>query len=136
MANEQNNNGFTLPTATDAASVAQVVTNTIEQVPAELLPVKADTSSRDMLIGGAVLLVLFVLFFFLKNGYSNSLVAKKIPPGRANTAARWLFLLLASLSTAAVLLVVNATKFLSFLVLGPIGGVCLLALIFLVVYSR
>ena len=136
MANEQSNNGFTLPTATDAASVAQVVTNTIEQVPTDLLPLKADTSSRDMLIGGAVLLVLFVFFFIVKNGYSNSLVAKKIQPSRANAAGRWLFLLLASLSTAAVLLVVNASKFFSFLVLGPIGGVSLLALIFLIVYSR
>lgn len=136
MANEQNNSGFTLPTATDAASVAQVVTNTIEQVPADLIPLKADTSSRDMLIGGAVLLVLFVFFFIVKNGYSNSLVAKRVAPSRADTAARWLFLLLASLSTAAVLLVVNISKFFSFLVLGPIGGISLLALIFLIVYSR
>lgn len=135
MANEQNNSGFTLPTATDAASVAQVVTNTLEQVPAELLPLKADTSSRDMLIGGAVLLVLFVIFFFVKNGYSNSLVAKKIPPNKANFAGWWLFLLLASLSSGVVLVTVNAAKFLTLLMMGPLGAVSLIALVLLLVSS-
>lgn len=139
MANEQSNNGFTLPTATDAAQVAsaaEVVTNTIEQLPADLQPLNADTSSRDMLIGGAVLLVLFVIFFFVKNGYANSLVAKRIPPNKANTAGWWLFLLLSSLATAAVLVVINAAKFLTLLVMGPLGAVSLIALILLFVSSK
>ena len=136
MANEQSNNGFTLPTATDAASAAEVVTNTIEQLPADLQPLNADTSSRDMLIGGAVLLVLFVIFFFVKNGYANSLVAKRIPPNKANTAGWWLFLLLSSLATAAVLVVINAAKFLTLLVMGPLGAVSLIALILLFVSSK
>lgn len=136
MANEQSNSGFTLPTATDAASAAQAVTNTIEQLPADLQPLNADTSSRDLLIGGAVLLVLFVIFFFVKNGYANSLVTKRVPPNKANTAGWWLFLLLASLSTAAVLMVVNAAKFLTLLVMGPLGAVSLIALILLFVSSK
>jgi hypothetical protein len=135
MANEQNNSGFTLPTPADAASTASMA-NTIEQVPAtDSIPTAADTSSRDMLIGGAVLLVLFVIFFFAKNGYANSLVAKRLPPNKANAAGWWLFLLLASLSTAIVLVVINTAKFLTLLVMGPLGAVSLLALILLLVSS-
>lgn len=135
MANEQNNSGFTLPTPADAASTASMA-NTIEQVPAtDSIPTAADTSSRDMLIGAAVLLVLFVIFFFAKNGYANSLVAKRLPPNKANAAGWWLFLLLASLSTAVVLVVINAAKFLTLLVMGPLGAVCLLALVLLLVSS-
>jgi hypothetical protein len=135
MANEQNNSGFTLPTPADAASTASMA-NTIEQVPAtDSILTAADTSSRDMLIGGAVLLVLFVIFFFAKNGYANSLVAKRLPPNKANAAGWWLFLLLASLSTAIVLVVINTAKFLTLLVMGPLGAVSLLALILLLVSS-
>lgn len=136
MANEQNNSGFTLPTPADAASTASMA-NTIEQIPAtDSIPTTADTSSRDMLIGSAVLLVLFVIFFFAKNGYANSLVAKRLPPNKANAAGWWLFLLLASLSTAVVLVVINTAKFLTLLVMGPLGAVSLLALILLLVSSK
>lgn len=136
MANEQNNSGFTLPTPADAASTASSIANTIEQVPVtDSIPTAADTSSRDMLIGAAVLLVLFVIFFFAKNGYANSLVAKRLPPNKANAAGWWLFLLLASLSTAVVLVVINAAKFLTLLVMGPLGAVGLLALVLLLVSS-
>ena len=133
MANEQNNSGFTLPTPADVASTASMA-NTIEQV-TDSIPTTADTSSRDMLIGGAVLLVLFVIFFFAKNGYANSLVAKRLPPNKANAAGWWLFLLLASLSTAVVLVVINTAKFLTLLVMGPLGAVSLLALVLLLVSS-
>lgn len=133
MANEQNNSGFTLPTPADAASTASMA-NTIEQV-TDSIPTTADTSSRDMLIGAAVLLVLFVIFFFAKNGYANSLVAKRLPPNKANAAGWWLFLLLASLSTAVVLVVINTAKFLTLLVMGPLGAVSLLALVLLLVSS-
>lgn len=134
MANEQNNSGFTLPSVADAtASVA----NTIEQMPvADILPLKSDTSSRDLLIGGAVLLVLFVIFFVLKNSYADNLVNKKFAPSKANMAGWWLFLLLASLATAVVLLVVNTAKFLTLLAMGPLGAVSLIALILLLVFSR
>lgn len=136
MANEQNNSGFSLPTPTDASSAASVA-NTIEQLPAaDALPTATDTSSRDMLIGAAVLLVLFVIFFFAKNGFANSLVAKRLPPNKANAAGWWLFLLLASLATAIVLVVINSAKFLTLLVMGPLGAVSLLALILLIVSSR
>lgn len=136
MANEQNNSGFTLPTPADVASTASMA-NTIEQIPAtDSIPTTADTSSRDMLIGAAVLLVLFVIFFFAKNGYANSLVAKRLPPNKANAAGWWLFLLLASLSTAVVLVVINTAKFLTLLVMGPLGAVSLLALILLLVSSK
>ena len=54
----------------------------------------AGPSSRDMLIGGAVLLVLMVAFFFAKNAYANLLVGKRVQPRSANAAGWWLWVFL------------------------------------------
>jgi hypothetical protein len=98
--------------------------------------VVSDTSSRDLMIGGGILLVLFVAFFFAKNAYANTLVGKRIPPNQANAAGWWLFVFLASLSTGVVLTAVNASKFMTPLIIGPVVAVALISLVLLLVSGR
>lgn len=126
--------GFTIPAPADGAASASA---TATAAPATtgvtemttLTTSGADTSSRDLLIGGGILLVLFIAFFFAKNAYANTLVVKRVPPNKANAAGWWLFIFLAGLSTGVVLAAVNAAKFMAPLIIGPIAVVSLVALV-------
>ena len=94
----KDNAGFTLPVpasappAADApaagAAATTATTATIEPAPALDPASTTDTSSRDTLIGGVVLLLLFIAFFFAKNAYANGLVAKRVPPMPMNRVGR------------------------------------------------
>ena len=136
----KDNAGFTLPAPVEGqqapAAAATPATGTPETV--ESLPVTTDvdTSSRDALIGCGVLLVLFIAFFFAKNAYANTLVAKRIQPGKANAAGWWLFIFLASLSTGVVLAAINAPKFMAPLIIGPLTLIGLIALVLMLLSSR
>ena len=132
----KDNAGFTLPppaaepaTQATPATAAPATTASVETAPALDQVGATDTSSRDTLIGGAVLLVLFVAFFFAKNAYANGLVGKRVSPNKANASGWWLFIFLASLATAVVLAAVNAHKFLAPLFMGPLVLVGLVALV-------
>ena len=142
----KDNTGFTLPApvagpasappAADAPAAASAATATTEPAPA-LDPVgTTDTSSRDTMVGGVVLLLLFIAFFFAKNAYANGLVAKRVPPNKANASGWWLFIFLASLATGVVLAAVNAHKFLAPLFMGPLVLVGLVALLLTFTSSR
>ena len=134
----QTSSGFALPVP--AGSAATTTTATVILPPGEKFEgtytVVSDTSSRDLLIGGAILLLLFVAFFFAKNAYANTLVARRVPPNKANAAGWWLFVFLASLATGVVLSAVNASQFMKPLILGPIGSIGLLALVLMLVSGR
>ena len=142
----KDNTGFTLPApvtapasappAADASAAASAATGTTEPAPAFDAAGTTDTSSRDTLIGGVVLLLLFIAFFFAKNAYANGLVAKRVPPNKANAAGWWLFIFLASLATGVVLAAVNAHKFLAPLFMGPLVLVGLVALLLTFTSSR
>lgn len=139
----KDNAGFTLPVpasappAADApAAGAAATTAIIEPAPALDPASTTDTSSRDTLIGGVVLLLLFIAFFFAKNAYANGLVAKRVPPNKANASGWWLFIFLASLATGVVLAAVNAHKFLAPLFMGPLVLVGLVALLLTFTSSR
>ena len=143
----KDNAGFTLPApvtapasappAADAAGAsASATTATTEPVPALDPASTTDTSSRDTLVGGVVLLLLFIAFFFAKNAYANGLVAKRVPPNKANASGWWLFIFLASLATGVVLAAVNAHKFLAPLFMGPLVLVGLVALLLTFTSSR
>ncbi len=137
----KDNGGFTLPPPVEPgqpapSAAASAVTNAVTQAEAGVVAPEVNTSSRDNLIGGAILLVLFVAFFFAKNAYANMLVGKRVPPGKANAAGWWLFIFLASLSTGVVLAAVNAAKFLAPLIIGPLAAVGLLALVLMLVSGR
>ncbi|WP_308923903.1 hypothetical protein [Janthinobacterium sp. J1-1] len=132
----KDNAGFTLPppaaepaTPATPATAAPATSASVETAPALDQVGATDTSSRDTLIGGAVLLVLFVAFFFAKNAYANGLVGKRVSPNKANASGWWLFIFLASLATAVVLAAVNSHKFLAPLFMGPLVLVGLVALV-------
>lgn len=138
---QQNNGGFSLPAPTEAASAPSATTTaTVILPPGEKFEgtytVVSDTSSRDLMIGGGILLVLFVAFFFAKNAYANTLVAKRIPPNKANAAGWWLFIFLASLATGVVLITVNAARFMTPMIIGPMAALALVSLVFTVVSGR
>lgn len=142
MAQDQKDqSGFALPapqssgtatTATTSAASSSTVTQT-EIVTAN---VNVDTSSRDLMIGGAILLVLFIAFFFVRGAYANTLVAKRVPPNKANAAGWWLFVFLASLSTGVVLSAVNSARFLAPLIVGPLALVALVGLVLMILSGR
>lgn len=142
----KDNAGFTLPApvtapasappAADASAAASATAATTEAAPAFDAAGTTDTSSRDTLVGGVVLLLLFIAFFFAKNAYANGLVAKRVPPNKANASGWWLFIFLASLATGVVLAAVNAHKFLAPLFMGPLVLVGLVALLLTFTSSR
>ena len=145
MATEQKENtGFSLPEPkADAAAAAVPVTPSPAGAAAidattlqPVVNVTENTASRDLLIGGAILLVLFVAFFFAKNAYANGLVSKKLPPDRANASGWWLFIFLATLATGVVLVAVNSARFMAPLVMGPVAVVSLAALVLTFTSSR
>lgn len=122
----------TAPTAT-TTTTAPASNPPLIQIGGDVRP---DTSSRDMAIGAGVLVVLFIAFFFAKKAYSDFLVSRKNSPSRANGAGWWLFLLLSSLATAAMLGIVNQAKFLNLLYVGPLMFIALVALILMFLNSR
>jgi hypothetical protein len=101
--------------------------------PVEIAPVAGapvtDTSSRDLAIGGAVFVVLLVVFFFVRNAYVHHLVVRRVAPSSAGSAGWLMFLGLGFVSAAAVLAMVNASKFLTLAVAGPLVAVGLIALV-------
>ncbi len=122
----------TAPTAT-TTTTAPASNPPLIQIGGDVRP---DTSSRDMAIGAGVLVVLFIAFFFAKKAYSDFLVSRKNSPSRANGAGWWLFILLSSLATAAMLGIVNQAKFLNLLYVGPLMFIALVALILMILNSR
>ncbi len=136
--NTPKDNGFALPAPTEASP--PTTTATVILPPGEKFEgtytVVSDTSSRDLLIGGGILLVLFVAFFFAKNAYANTLVAKRIPPNKANSAGWWLFIFLSCLATGVVLVAVNAAKFMTLPIIGPFVAVGLVALVLMIISGK
>lgn len=126
MSESTENNGFVLPQADDKTQVETAVATQTAENP--ILPtLQEETGSRDLMIAGGIILVLLIAFFFAKRGFSNSLVKKRISPSKAGMAGWWLFIFLAAVAIGAVLAAVNPDKFLSLLILGPLGIVALVS---------
>lgn len=106
------------PTLTDTPPPAQPGT------PMEVAPVQGapatDTSTRDVAVGGAIFLILLVVFFFARNAYANHLVRRRVAPSSADTAGWLMFFGLSFLSGALVLAIINSSKFLSLAVTGTL----------------
>jgi hypothetical protein len=96
-------------------------------VPLDLGPKKVD--SRDALIGVAVLVVLAIIFFVIKNAYANWRVRERVAPSRANASGWFLFLALLMVAAMAVLAVINSGQFLAPLYFAPLGGVAAISLV-------
>ncbi|WP_292040253.1 hypothetical protein [Massilia sp. UBA6681] len=103
----------------------------VEVVPGTTMaPVPAtDTSTRDLAIGAVVFVILLVVYFFVRNAYVHHLVVRRVAPSSAGSAGWLLFVGLGFLSAAAVLAIINASKFLTFAVTGPLVAVGLVALV-------
>lgn len=93
----------------------------------DLGPKKVD--SREALIGIAVLVVLAIIFFIIKNAYANWRVRERVAPSRANASGWFLFLGLLLIATMAVLAAINSSQFLAPLYIAPLGGVAIASLI-------
>lgn len=131
------NNGFVLPTADADVQQEGAIANTIQTAESASIPmIQEETGSRDLVIAGGIIVVLLIAFFFLKRGFANSLVKKRISPSKASMAGWWLFICLSSIAIGAVLAAVNPAKFLSALILGPLGTVALISAILTFTSSR
>jgi hypothetical protein len=129
--------GQAAPTTTPQDPLPKTAPDTANQ-PVEIAPGGAttpsaaplrDTSARDLAIGGAVLLVLLVIYFFVRNAYVHHLVVKRVAPSSAGSAGWLMFVGLAFLSFAAVLAIINAAKYLTLAITGPLVVIGVVALI-------
>jgi len=130
--------GFKLPeeSASPQDSLPQTAPDTagrpVEIIPGTTdapLPPATDTSSRDLAIGAVVFVILLVVYFFVRNAYVHHLVVRRVAPSSAGSAGWLLFVGLSFLSAAAVLAIINASKFLTFAVTGPLVAVGVVALV-------
>ncbi|MGF6274977.1 hypothetical protein ABIB38_003374 [Massilia sp. UYP11] len=136
--------GFKLPeeSASPQGARGETLPQTLPQTlpdtaarPVEVMPVDphtlpvADTSDRDLAIGGIVFLVLLSVYFFVRGAYVHHLVRKRVAPSSAGNAGWLLFVGLGFLSAAAVLAIINASRFLTFAVTGPLVAVGVVALV-------
>jgi len=132
--------GFKLPEEKNApdAALPQTTPETaggpVEVVPGPLPPAVTDTSTRDLSIGAAVFVVLLVVYFFVRNAYVHHMVVRRVAPSTAGSAGWLLFVGLAFLSAAAVLAIINASRYLTWGVTAPlvvVGAVALVAALFI-----
>ena len=127
--------GFKLPEEKNApdAALPQTTPDTaggpVKVVPGPLPPAATDTSDRDLAIGAGVFLVLLVVYFFVRNAYVHHMVVRRVSPSSAGSAGWLLFVGLAFLSAAAVLAIINASRYLTWAVTGPLVAVGLVTLV-------
>lgn len=117
----------------DAASAARPGSLEVAPAPASVV---TDTSSRDLAIGGTAFLILLVIFFFARNAYVHQLVVRRVAPSTASNAGWLMFLGFGFISAAAVLALVNASKFLTFAITAPLLAVGLIALVAMLLVGR
>jgi hypothetical protein len=70
-----------------------------------------------------------VVYFFVRNAYVQHLVVRRVSPSSAGNAGWLMFVGLGFVSAAAVLAIINASKFLTFAVTAPLVAVGLVALV-------
>ena len=135
--------GFKLPeeSASPQDTLPQTAPDTagrpVEVVPGtQDMPPATDTSTRDLAIGAVVFVILLVVYFFVRNAFVHHLVVRRVAPSSAGTAGWLLFIGLGFLSAAAVLAIINASRYLSFGVMGPLVIVGVVALVAALVTGR
>ena len=128
--------GFALPPPTVAPDKPVDATSPVASTPINIGIGSAGPSSRDMLIGGAVLLVLMVAFFFAKNAYANMLVGKRVEPRSANAAGWWLWVFLALLSVGVILAAVSGSALMTPYIVGPLALGAIVALILMIISGK
>ena len=128
--------GFTLPPPTSAPAKPVESTGSVVPTGININLGSAGPSSRDMLIGGAVLLVLMVAFFFAKSAYANMLVGKRVEPRSANAAGWWLWVFLSLLSVGVVLAAVSGSTLMTPFIVGPLALGAIVALVLMIISGK
>ena len=128
--------GFTLPPPTMTPDKPAETTGQPTAPSIKFDVGSAGPSSRDMLIGGAVLLVLMVAFFFAKNAYANLLVGKRVQPRSANAAGWWLWVFLTLLSVGVVLAAVSGSVLMTPFIVGPLVLGAIVALVLMLISGK
>ncbi|HEV7814744.1 MAG TPA: hypothetical protein VGP06_06520 [Janthinobacterium sp.] len=113
--------------APGSASSTAAASAPMEIVPAEGAPA-TDTSARELAIGGGVFVVLMTIFFVARNAYTHHLVVRRVAPSAAGSAGWLLFVGLSFVSAAAVLAIINASRFLNLAITGTLVLVGILSL--------
>jgi hypothetical protein len=140
--------GFKLPGQTEQTAPKDALPKTTPDTanqPVEIAPGGAtnasaaplrDTSARDLAIGGAILAVLLVIYFFVRNAYVHHLVVRRVSPSSAGSAGWLMFVGLGFLSFAAVLAIINASKYLTLAITGPLVVFGVIALVAALMIGR
>jgi hypothetical protein len=129
--------GFTLPPPTSAGDKPTQATIPVNSGGSNInIDLGAGASSRDILIGGAILLVLMVAFFFAKNAYANMLVGKRVEPRSANAAGWWLWVFLSLLAVGVVLASVSRSLLMAPFIVGPLGIGTIVALVLMLMSGK
>jgi hypothetical protein len=125
-----------VPTTPDPAlpkTTPDTATQPVEIAPGGMTNTSAaplrDTSTRDLAIGGSIFVVLLVIYFFVRNAYVHHLVVRRVAPSSAGSAGWLMFVGLGFVSAAVVLAIVNAARYLTLAITGPLLAVGLIALI-------
>ncbi len=140
--NNQTSSGFNLPNPNAPSAQSGLAATGAPGAPGNttinlgLPAVSQGTSSRDLMIGGTILLVLVIAFFFAKNAYATSLVAKKVQPRSANAAGWWLFIFLTLLSVGVVMAVISNSVLMTPFIIGPLSIGAIVALVLMIVSGR
>lgn len=136
----KSDSGFQLPAPNEAPAPAPApppqATQPAQQSAPPLPAAETATQPRDLLIGGAVLLVLVVAFFFAKNAYANLLVGRRVAPPSANAAGWWLWVFLTLLAVGVVLAAVNNSLLMTPFIVGPLTLGAIVALVLMLLSSR
>jgi hypothetical protein len=139
--------GFKLPGQTEKTTPNDALPKTAPDTagqPVEIAPgatgtgtaPQRDTSGRDLAIGGAVFLVLLVVYFFVRNAYVHHLVVRRVAPSSAGSAGWLMYVGLSFLSLAAVLAIINAARYLTLGITGPLVVVGLITLVAALMVGR
>lgn len=108
MAESDQNSGFVIPQSESNTQQNQQAQPMMAQPLDQNMPVASESnSSMPVFIGVGVLILLAVVFIFIKNSYTNSLVQKRTSPRKASIAGWWLYLFLLFLSAAVAVIVIS-----------------------------
>ncbi|MGZ3183330.1 MAG: hypothetical protein ACXU8N_12890 [Telluria sp.] len=128
MQDKTSDPGFRLPSSAPSSPAAGQEAGQAPMQVVPSTPPATDTSTRDAAIGASVFLALLAAYFFIRGAFVHHLVVRRVAPAAAASAGWLLFVALSFLSGAIVLAIVNAHKFLTWAVTGPLVLAGLLAL--------
>lgn len=134
--NNQPKLGFTLPQPSDGEKPATESSESTSPIAITIGLGNEGPSTRDLLIGGAVVLVLMVAFFFAKNAYATMLVGKRVQPRSANASGWWLLIFLTLLTVGVVLAVISRDTLMTPFIVGPLVLGALVALVLMLISGR